>query len=133
MQNNPRILFVDDHEDTRFLVKTPLGMSDYEVATAESLSGGLQLARSEPFDLYVLDTRLPDGSGRELCERIREFDPKTPIIIFYSGETPERLRSALECGAQGYAMKPDLDDLQRAISLVMSASRPPYSVSMATR
>jgi DNA-binding response OmpR family regulator len=132
MQNHPRILFVDDHEDTRFMVKTLLGMSDYEVATAESLSSGLRLALSEPFDLYLLDTRLPDGSGKELCEKTREFDAKTPII-FYSGDTPERLQPVLECGAQDYVMKPELDGLRRAVSRAMGAAQPPRSASIATR
>ena len=132
MQHNPRILFVDDHEDTRLVIQILLGMSDYEVATAESLASGLRLAQSESFDLYVLDTRLPDGSGKELCEKIREFDPKTPII-FYSGDAPEQLQRALECGAQDYVMKPELDGLRRAVSRVMGEARPPHPVSMATR
>jgi CheY-like chemotaxis protein len=118
----PRILFVDDHEDTRFMVKTLLGMSNYEVSTAGSMARGLQLAQSESFDLYVLDTNLPDGSGTELCEKIREFDARTPII-FFSGETPRSLGSALACGAQDCVMKPELDGLQRAISRAMSARR----------
>jgi DNA-binding response OmpR family regulator len=121
MQNlPPRILFVDDHEDTRFMVKLWLGNSNYEVATAESIASGLELAQSEPFDLYLLDTRLPDGSGKELCEKIREFDSTTPII-FYSGETPEQLHSAMKCGAQDWVMKPELDGLQAAILRAMNA------------
>ncbi len=118
----PRILFVDDHEDTRFMLKVLLGLSNYDVATAETMASGLLLAQSENFDLYVLDTQLPDGSGTELCRRIREFDAQTPII-FFSGETPQRLRSALACGAQDCVMKPELDCLQRAISRAMSGVR----------
>ncbi|HEV2914884.1 MAG TPA: response regulator [Pyrinomonadaceae bacterium] len=122
-ENAPsRILFIDDHADTCYMVKEWLGMSNYEVATAQSMASGLQLARSEPFDLYLLDTRLPDGSGRELCEKIREFDLKTPII-FYSGETPEQLRSVLACGAQDYVRKPELEGLRTAVSRAMSAGR----------
>jgi len=123
MQNTPsRILIIDDHADTCYVVKAWLGMLNYEVATAESMASGLQLARSEPFDLFLLDTRLPDGSGKELCEKIREFDSTTPII-FYSGETPEQLSSVLKCGAQGYVRKPELEGLQRAICRAMSAAR----------
>jgi CheY-like chemotaxis protein len=122
MQTIPRILFVDDHDDTRFMIKLWLAQFNYEVATAESMASGLQLAQSEPFDLYVLDTRLPDGSGTELCTKIREFDHATPII-FYSGETPERLRSALECGAQACVMKPELDGLRQAIFRAMKAAQ----------
>ncbi len=121
MQNTiPRILFVDDHEDTRSMVKAWLGSSNYEVATAGSIASGLRLAQSGLFDLYLLDTRLPDGSGTELCEKIREFDLTTPII-FYSGDTPEQLSSALKCGAQDWVVKPELDGLRAAIFRAMSA------------
>lgn len=121
MQNIPRILFVDDHADTRFMMKLWLSEFSSEVATAESMASGLRMAQSEPFDLYVLDTIFPDGSGKELCEKIREFDPKTPII-FYSGDSPQRLRSALECGAQDSVMKPELDGLRKAIIRGMSTA-----------
>ena len=119
-QTSPRILFVDDHEDTRFMVKAWLATSNCEVATAESIASGLRLAQSELFDLYLLDTRLPDGNGTELCEKIREFDLKTPII-FYSGDAPEQLSSALKCGAQDWVVKPELDGLRAAIFRAISA------------
>ena len=95
-------------------------MSNYEVATAEGVASGLRLAQSERFDIYVFDTGLTDGAGTELCQKIREFDRATPII-FYSGETPERLRSALRFGAQDYVIKPELDGLRKAIFLAMNA------------
>ncbi len=115
MQHAPlHILFVDDNDDIRFLVKEWLGMFNCEVATAESMVSALASAQSGSFDIYILDTRLPDGSGAELCKKIRKFDCTTPII-FYSGETPERLQSAMACGAQGCVMKPELDGLQKAI------------------
>ena len=109
-----RILFVDDHEDIRFMIKTWLGMFNYEVTTAEGMVGGLQLAQSETFDLYIFDSNLPDGTAQELCEKVHEFNCTTPII-FYSGDTPERLRRAMVYGAQDWVMKPDLDGLRKAI------------------
>jgi len=90
---------VDDHDDIRFMIKTWLSQFNYEVATAESMADGLRLAKINAFDLYILDTRFPDGRGTELCTKIREFDRSTPII-FYSGETPEQLCSDLKYGAQ---------------------------------
>lgn len=120
MQNiTPRILFVDDHEDTCLMVNLWLARYGYQVATAESFATALDIARNEIFDLYVFDTRLPDGTGADLCRRIREFDSITPII-FYSGETPEKLRSALASGAQDFVVKPELDGLRDAISRQMS-------------
>jgi CheY-like chemotaxis protein len=119
---NRRILFVDDHDDTRFMIKVWLSQLDYEVATAESLADGLRLAQGEPFDLYILDTNLPDGKGPELCIKIREFDPTTPII-FYTGEPREQLNAELKVGAQEYVMKPEIGDLEKAILRAMKTVR----------
>jgi len=116
--NNPRILFVDDHDDTRFMIKEWLSQFNFEVATAESMADGLRLAKVEAFDLYILDSKLPDGRGAELCVKIREFDRATPII-FYSGEAPEELHSELKCGVQKCVMKPEFDELQKAILRAM--------------
>jgi DNA-binding response OmpR family regulator len=63
---------------TRLMVEMWLAKYNYDVATAESIiAGGLRLAQSERFDLYVLDTNLSDGKGTELCAKIRRFDPLT--------------------------------------------------------
>ncbi|HKC63484.1 MAG TPA: response regulator, partial [Pyrinomonadaceae bacterium] len=79
-----RILYVDDHEDTSFMLTHLLGQSDYEVVTAPSIDRALELVGEEKFDLYVLDKRLPDGSGLDLCRRLNELTPHVPVI-FYSG------------------------------------------------
>ena len=120
--NNPRILFVDDHDDTRFMIKEWLSQFNFEVATAESMADGLRLAKVEAFDLYILDSKLPDGRGAELCVKIREFDRATPII-FYSGETPAKLRYELKCAAHDYVMKPEFDDLEKAILRAVNTVR----------
>jgi CheY-like chemotaxis protein len=114
LKNRPRILFVDDHEDTRFLISHLLGNWGYEAVVARCLSEGLRLARAGGFDLYLLDSRFADGSGAELCESIREFDKVTPIV-FYSGDHPSRLKKALECDAQGFVLKPGFDALPREL------------------
>jgi len=78
------------------------------------MADGLRLAKVEAFDLYILDSKLPDGRGAELCVKIREFDRATPII-FYTAEPPEQLRSELKDSAQEYVIKPEFDDLEKAI------------------
>lgn len=111
----PRLLFVDDHEDTRQLMLTWLGTLGYEVALADSVNEGVKLAQDETFDLYLLDSRFADGSGKELCERIREFDKTTPIV-FYSGEPPAQQQEAVSaCDAQGYALKPNFEALSKVL------------------
>lgn len=113
-KSKPRILFVDDHEDTRFMVITWLGSLGYEVTATHSLVEGLRLARSESFDLYLLDSRLADGDGRDLCERLREFDGQTPIV-FYAGDIRERVMADSDCETQGFVMKPEIENLPQII------------------
>lgn len=108
-QTNPglsRILFVDDHEDTRDLMCLVLAQEQYEVVTAANMLDAVTLAEKENFDLFVFDSWLPDGSGIELCKRIRETNQLTPIL-FYSGLAYEQPRQeALNSGAQDYLVKP---------------------------
>ena len=105
-QNTPRVLYIEDHEDTRELVTLVLEQKDYEVVTGSTIETGVALAGSQQFDLYLLDSWLPDGSGLDLCRQIREFDKATPIL-FYSAAAYEIDRDhALKCGAQAYLIKP---------------------------
>jgi DNA-binding response OmpR family regulator len=110
----PRILFVEDHDDTRSMLAAMLRPQGYDLKTAPSVKDGLRLARDEDFDLYLLDFKYEDGTGKELCERIREFDRETPIL-FFSGCHPAQQQEALACGAQGFVLKPDFDALRREI------------------
>jgi two-component system OmpR family response regulator len=101
-----KILFVEDHEDTRELLVLVLEQSNYEVITARSMAGALTLVRAGSFDLFVLDSLLTDGTGLELCKRIREIDRSTPIL-FYSALAYEKDKNeAFSSGAQQYLVKP---------------------------
>ena len=104
--NKRRVLYVEDHEDTRELITIVLRQRDFEVSNARTVDGGVKLASEERFDLYLLDSWLPDGSGLDLCLRIRKFDQATPIL-FYSAAAFEADRNmALSVGAQAYLIKP---------------------------
>ena len=106
-----RILCVDDHEDTSEMLKLLLAQEDYEVVTAVNIEAALKLAESEDFDLYVLDKRLPDGSGIELCERLVAATPGVPCM-FYTGDAYEvHRREAIAAGADCYVTKPDIEGL----------------------
>ena len=104
--NTPRVLYIEDHEDTRELVTLVLEQRCFEIVTGSTIESGIALAVSQQFDLYLLDSWLPDGSGLDLCRRIREFDKATPIL-FYSAAAYEIDRDlAIRCGAQAYLVKP---------------------------
>lgn len=102
----PRVLYIEDHEDTRELVTLVLEQKSYEVVTGSTIESGVALANSQDFDLYLLDSWLPDGSGLDLCKQIRQFDKATPIL-FYSAAAYEIDRDqAIQSGAQAYLIKP---------------------------
>lgn len=123
---NPRILYVEDHEDTRELVTLLLGQKSFEVVTGNTLESGLALAMAQRFDLYLLDSWLPDGSGLDLCQRIREFDQTTPILFYSAAAYASDHALALECGAQAYLIKPSQpSDLCRMVSELIDESRRP--------
>ena len=101
-----RVLVTEDNEDTRELYALVLGECNYEVVTANGVSDTLEVLRTQKFDIVLLDSMLPDGSGITLCRTIRERDRTTPII-FCSGLAFEKDRQeALLAGAQDYLVKP---------------------------
>jgi DNA-binding response OmpR family regulator len=100
------ILCVDDDEDTSAGLSILLELSGYAVKTAGSVAEALILAQSQRFDLFLFDYNFADGTGIELCERLRSFDSTTPIV-FCSGEGREEERElAGKVGAQAYLVKP---------------------------
>ena len=106
-----QILYVDDHDDSSEMLKLVLSESDYEVHTARTIEAAIQLAQSNQFDLYVLDKRLPDGSGLELCEQFSQLTPGVPCIV-YTGDAYEIHRQeAMNAGATAYVAKPDIEGL----------------------
>jgi DNA-binding response OmpR family regulator len=118
------ILYVEDDEDTRELVIYLLTRSNYKVVPAEDYDDALLLARANQFDLYLIDNWMSGGSGVDLCKKLREFNPWTPIL-FYSGGAYERDRQqAFAAGAQGYLVKPvDNDELIEEVSRIISAAK----------
>lgn len=100
-----RVLCVDDHADTCDLITEIL--KDYEVISALSRSEGLRRARSQRFELILLDYHFRDGNGLDLCRQIREFNPITPILIV-TGINTMTQTEVLEVGAQGLVKKIDM-------------------------
>jgi DNA-binding response OmpR family regulator len=118
-----KILFVEDHDDTRDLFSIVLDQSNYEVMTSASMAGALRLAETEKFDLFVLDSLLADGTGLELCKRIRQTDDSTPIL-FYSALAYENDKNeAFLSGAQRYLVKPvDIPVLCNTVAEMLNVS-----------
>ena len=115
-----RILCVDDDPFTCELIKIYLVDAPYELAFAKDLAGSLQLAKSQHFDLYLIDERLPDGSGIDFAREIRTFDSRTPIIFHSASAYAQDIRKGLDAGAQAYITKPsDPDEVVKAIKSII--------------
>ncbi|MEK6334852.1 MAG: response regulator [Acidobacteriota bacterium] len=122
--SNPRILCTEDDIDTREMIAIILRDEGFDVICPESSAKALELARTSTFDLLLMDNWTPGLSGTELCEAIRKFDVKTPIL-FYSGAAYEKDKEdARLAGAQGYLTKPvSCEHLVAEIARLIEESR----------
>ena len=111
----PRVLYADDNEDSCLMLSTMLGFSNIETTSVNTIDEAFRLAQAEQFDLYLLDTRFPEGSGLDLCKQLRDSNPQTPIV-FYSGDARETDKAkGLAAGADAYLVKPDSDAVAATI------------------
>ena len=111
-----RILYVDDHDDSAEMLKLILADADYDVDSARSMQQALQMTTENTFDLYVVDNRLPDGSGLELLKKLNELTPHVPSIV-YTGDVYEVHRQeAFAAGADAYVPKPDIEKLIETVN-----------------
>ena len=109
---NPHILFVEDDPDTRELVQILLGQDGFRVSVTGEPDEVMRLLATDHFDALLLDNWMPELTGIELCQRIRSFDQKTPILFCSGAVTESDKKAALNAGAQGYVAKPfDPDEL----------------------
>jgi two-component system response regulator DevR len=113
-----RVLIVDDHELVRVGLRTILG-ADSQIEVLGEAAGGAQaiaMAREQPPDVVLLDARLPDFSGPEVCRRLRATVPNAVIAILTTFTDDELVRESVRAGAQGYLLKDIAQlDLSRSI------------------
>jgi DNA-binding NarL/FixJ family response regulator len=102
-----RVYLLDDHEVVRRGLRELLEVEDDIEVVGESASAG-EASRRIPAlrpDVMVLDARLPDGSGIDVCRDVRSIDPSVAGIILTSYDDDDALRSAVLAGAVGYLLK----------------------------
>lgn len=111
-----QILYVARSKDDYLLLSAMLNLPNVKITLAETVSEALKKARLRKFDLYLLETRLPDGDGFELCKLMRNIDPSAPII-FYSGDAGEIYKQkGFSVGATAYHVKPYIDNLTKTLN-----------------
>lgn len=103
----PRVLVVDDEATTRVSLAELLRLEGYDVSIAASGEDALEVIdRSSPFDLVVLDIKMPGMDGLQLTEAIQQRSPDTVIILLTAFGTLETAIQALRRGAHDYLLKP---------------------------
>lgn len=102
-----RVLLVDDDETLLEMLAEQLRThEDFSPTTAATAAKAVELAKTEHFDVIILDVGLPDMDGRELCRVLRGHGVKSPIIMLTGVDTEADTISGLEAGANDYITKP---------------------------
>ena len=117
------ILIVEDEPRSQRLLRLNLEPLGYAVITSAKAAGVLDLVRVHKPPLIVLDLRLPDGNGFDLCQQIRRESAVPIIILSAYGQLDDKLRG-FEVGADDYLTKPyDAPELAARIDAVLRRTR----------
>jgi DNA-binding NtrC family response regulator len=112
-----RVLVVDDELLLRWSVVETLTDSGFEVVTANDGAGAVEAVGTEPFDVALLDVRLPDNSDLTLLAHLRRLASGIPIVLMTAHSTPEMVEDALTLGAYCVLSKPfDMDALADVVT-----------------
>lgn len=107
-QKRRSVLVIDDDESQLDVLNYRLSQHGFRTFTAGTGRYGLQVAYEQRPDLIILDLRLPDADGFNVCARLSD-DPQTcfiPVIILSGMERPDIIRRARASGCQYYVRKP---------------------------
>ena len=101
-----KILVVEDEAKLAQFIELELKYEGYEVTVANDGLSGLTSARSEDFDLLLLDWMLPGASGVEICRRLRDTGNRVPVILLTAKDDVSDRVAGLDAGADDYVVKP---------------------------
>lgn len=101
------VFLLDDHELVRRGIRTLLESEDDIEVVGEAALAAEAIARIPALrpTVAVLDSRLPDGSGIEVCREVRSIDPGIAVIVLTSYDDDDALFAAIMAGASGYVLK----------------------------
>ena len=117
------ILIVDDEPEIRETLFDGLSNNGYAIFLAEDGEGALRLLDQRPFDLVVLDVKLPDRDGVQLLETIKNRSTETPVIMMSGYGTTQNAIEAMRKGAFDYLLKPfSVDLVKQRIQMALKES-----------
>src|SRR3954463_6928215 len=118
------VLIIDDEAAIRESLQTLLELEDYHVTQAETAEQGLNFLSTNTYDIVLLDISLPDRSGLDVLEEIRERDASLPIIMITAHGTVDNAIRAMQSGASNFIAKPwDNEKLLADVSAAVGRRR----------
>jgi two-component system response regulator AtoC len=116
-ERKPRILVVDDEKNMRWVLSKALRASGYDVLEAASGAQALALTDKNPFDLVLLDYKMPEMDGLTTLKKLKDSTPHIPVIMLTAHGNIENAVDAVKAGAAEYLTKPfDLEELKLAVA-----------------
>ncbi len=126
MDNNARVLIVDDDEDIQDLLFAALDDEGFIVDVAGDGKSGLQLIQDNEYDLVVLDINLPGLNGYALCRELRNhLHVSVPILMLTLRASVDERVEGLDAGADDYLTKPfEVSELLARMRALLRRGRP---------
>ncbi len=117
---NIRILLVEDEDNLRDTIKLNLELEGYHIIAVNNGLDALQYARSERFNLVILDIMLPKMNGLEVCQRLQIENKDIPVLFLSAKNATEDRIAGLKMGAQDYLTKPfNLEELLLRVGILI--------------
>ena len=124
MNNTANILIVDDEEVVRLSHLRSLQSANCHARVAEDGIKAIQVMEQQPFDVVLLDLRMPDLDGMEVLRTIKDRWPESEVVIITGYPTIESAKEAVRLGAYNYIAKPvGPDDVIKAANDAMTQKR----------
>lgn len=124
MKHGANILIVDDEEVVRLSHLRSLSGTGCNAQVAEDGKEALQVMEQHPFDVILLDLRMPDLDGMEVLKTIKERWPDSEVVVITGYPSIESAKKAVKLGAFNYLAKPvGPDDVIKAANDAMTQKR----------
>jgi DNA-binding response OmpR family regulator len=119
-----RILVVEDDGGIAKLLFDNLTFDGFDVRLADTAADGLRTCQAFEPDLVLLDVKLPDGNGFDLCQVLRQGGRRPVIFVSARGQRADKVRG-FDLGADDYVTKPfDMEELVARVHAVLRRTRP---------
>jgi DNA-binding NtrC family response regulator len=104
--NQGKILAIDDEANIRHLIENEFKLEDFQVATAPSGEEGLRMFEEQPFDVVLLDLKLPKISGLETLKQLKKKSPGVEVIMITGYGDIQSAVESIKLGARDFITKP---------------------------